>query len=126
MTTSPRATRNLAEVVSARLAKDRGLARAVEAELFNIRVSEELHRARTEAGLTQKQLAERAGTRQSVISRLEDADYAGHSLAMLRRLAAAVGKRLEVRFVDTDAQRPDQAVVGTAPARRKRRASRRS
>lgn len=126
MTTSSRVTRNLAEVVSARLAKDRGLARAVEAELFNICVSEELYRARTEAGLTQQQLAERAGTRQSVISRLEDADYAGHSLAMLRRIAAAVGKRLEVRFVEADAKRPDQAAVGGAPASRKRRASKKS
>lgn len=126
MTASPRVTRNLAEVVSARLAKDRGLARAVEAELFNIHVSEELYRARTEAGLTQQQLAERAGTRQSVISRLEDADYAGHSLAMLRRIAAAVGKRLEVRFVEADAQRPDQKAVGGGPPRRKRRASKKS
>jgi hypothetical protein len=35
----------------------------------------------------------------SVISRLEDAEYEGHSLAMLRRLAAALNKRVEIRFV---------------------------
>jgi len=39
------------------------------------------------------------GTTASVICRLEDADYSGHSLAMLRRIAAAVGMRVEVRFV---------------------------
>ena len=49
--------------------------------------------------LTQKQLAELVGTTQSVIARLEDADYEGHSLSMLQRIAAAVNKRLEVRFV---------------------------
>jgi hypothetical protein len=39
------------------------------------------------------------GTTASVISRLEDADYEGHSLAMLRRIAAALDKRVEIRFV---------------------------
>jgi hypothetical protein len=39
------------------------------------------------------------GTTASVISRLEDADYEGHSLAMLRRIAAALNKRVEIRFV---------------------------
>jgi hypothetical protein len=34
-----------------------------------------------------------------VICRLEDADYEGHSPAMLRRIAAALGKRVEIRFV---------------------------
>jgi hypothetical protein len=38
------------------------------------------------------------GTTQSVISRLEDADYEGHSLPMLQRIAAALHKRLDVRF----------------------------
>ena len=31
--------------------------------------------------------------------RLEDADYDGHSLAMLRRIASALEKRVEIRFV---------------------------
>ncbi len=54
---------------------------------------------RTQAGLTQRELAKLAGTSHSVISRLEDDDYKGHSLAMLRRLAAAVGRRVEIRFL---------------------------
>lgn len=40
------------------------------------------------------------GTTTSVISRLEDAEYRGHWLKMLQRIAAAVGKRFELRFVD--------------------------
>ena len=54
---------------------------------------------RKKAGLTQAQLAKMIGTTASVISRLEDADYDGHSLAMLRRIAAALDKRVEIRFV---------------------------
>jgi hypothetical protein len=39
------------------------------------------------------------GTTASVICRLEDADYEGHSLAILRRVAAAMNQRIEIRFV---------------------------
>ncbi len=59
-----------------------------------------IYDARTAAGLTQKELAERIGSDQSVISRLESADYEGHTLNMLRRIAAALGKRLDIRFID--------------------------
>jgi ribosome-binding protein aMBF1 (putative translation factor) len=62
-------------------------------------VAEMLYAARTAAGMTQKQLAEAAGTTQQVISQLEDADYQGHSLSMLRRIAAALGRRVEIRLV---------------------------
>jgi DNA-binding XRE family transcriptional regulator len=62
-------------------------------------VAEILFAARKAAGLTQKQLAEAVGTTQQVISQLEDADYEGHSLSMLRRIAAAFGSRVEIRLV---------------------------
>ncbi len=51
------------------------------------------------AGLTQAKLAELVGTTQSVISRLEDADYEGHSLSMLQRVAEALHRRIDIRFV---------------------------
>jgi DNA-binding XRE family transcriptional regulator len=54
---------------------------------------------RKQAGLTQERLAKLIGTTASVISRLEDSDYEGHSLTTLKRIAAAVNKRLEIRFV---------------------------
>lgn len=62
-------------------------------------VARKIFELRTKAGLTQAQLASLIGTTASVISRLEDADYEGHSLAMLRRIAAALNKRIEIRFV---------------------------
>ena len=54
---------------------------------------------RTAAGLTQTQLAKLIATTASVICRLEDADYEGHSLAMLRRIGAALNQRVQIRFI---------------------------
>ena len=62
-------------------------------------MAELIHQARTAAGLSQRELAARVGTTASVICRLEDADYDGHSMAMLRRIGEALGQRVEVRFV---------------------------
>lgn len=52
---------------------------------------------REDADLTQAELAKKAGTTQSVIARLEDAEYAGHSLTMLERIATACGVALRLR-----------------------------
>ncbi len=93
-------TKNLADSIRRKLASDPDLAAAVDAERFNINVGAEIFEARKKAGLTQKQLAEIVGMRQSAIARVEDADYDGHSLRTLERIAFAIGKRLEIRFVD--------------------------
>ncbi len=65
----------------------------------DLAVAHKIYGLREAAGLTQAQLAQRIGTSRTVISRLEDADYEGHSLAMLSRIAAALDKRVEIRFV---------------------------
>jgi ribosome-binding protein aMBF1 (putative translation factor) len=70
-------------------------ARIAEDQL-NMRLAQMIYDAREKAGLTQKQLAELIGTKQQVIARLEDAEYEGHSLSMLQRIATAVGRRLEL------------------------------
>jgi transcriptional regulator with XRE-family HTH domain len=44
-------------------------------------------------------LAKRVGTSASAICRLEASDYEGHSLYMLKRIAAALDRRIEIRFV---------------------------
>jgi ribosome-binding protein aMBF1 (putative translation factor) len=71
-------------------------------ESVNIRVARLIYEARTSAGLTQAQLAKRIGTRQPVIARLEDADYTGHSLTMLQRIAKALGASLAVSFISSN------------------------
>ncbi len=79
--------------------------RALGEATLNARIAQEIYALRTRAGLTQQQLAEMVGTTHSVISRLEDADYAGHSLKMLQRISAALHQRLEIRFVPLRAPR---------------------
>lgn len=44
----------------------------------------------------QTQLARLIGTSQPTIARLEDADYQGHSLSMLQRIAAALHRPLVI------------------------------
>lgn len=76
-----------------------GLRRLADEARVNAAVAQLIYEARTKAGLSQADLAERIGTKQSVISRLEDADYEGHSLTMLQRIAAALGQSLQIRFL---------------------------
>lgn len=71
----------------------------LEEERANAEVARKIYELRQKAGLTQQELAKLVGTTPSVICRLEDADYEGHSLSMLRRVAAALDKRVEIRFV---------------------------
>jgi ribosome-binding protein aMBF1 (putative translation factor) len=75
------------------------LRRLTEEARINAAVAQLIYAGRTKAGLSQAELAEKLGTKQSVISRLEDADYEGHSLNMLQRIAAALGQNLEIRFL---------------------------
>lgn len=69
----------------------------------SFKVSRLIRRLRQEAGLTQSQLAERVGTTQSVISRLESDDYEGHSLSMLYRIGAALNRKIAVAAVGEEA-----------------------
>jgi ribosome-binding protein aMBF1 (putative translation factor) len=77
---------------------DPEMRRMLEEQTINVQIAQLIYDVRTKAGLTQAQLAKLIGTKQPVIARLEDADYQGHSLSMLQKIAAALGQRLEVRF----------------------------
>ena len=57
--------------------------------------------ARTESGLTQKELSARSGITQADISRLENGN-GNPSIRTLKRLANAMGKNLRIEFVDPD------------------------
>jgi len=92
-------TRDAGAILDRLIGEDRELRRQVEVAKLSLCVAQMIHDARTAAGLTQAQLAELVGTTQSVISRLEDADYEGHSLSMLQRIAEALHRRIEIRFV---------------------------
>ena len=72
---------------------------SLEEERFFADLARQIYQLRTKAVLTLAELAKRAHTTASVICRLEDAEYEGHSLSMLHRIATALHKRVEVSFV---------------------------
>ena len=98
-TTKRRRTSNARRILDRITGRDPGLREAIDAQKANSNIAEMILAAREKAGLTQGQLAKLVGTTQSVVSRLEDADYEGHSLTMLRRIAEALHQRVEIRLV---------------------------
>lgn len=61
-------------------------------------IAQEVIALRLEAHMTQKELAERVGTSQPAIARLESGNYKNLSLAFLRRVARALGTVTEVHL----------------------------
>jgi ribosome-binding protein aMBF1 (putative translation factor) len=84
---------------------DPELEEMVKEASLNAAVAQLIYDARSKAGLTQQQLAARIGTQQSVIARLEDADYEGHSLSMLQRIACALNQRVEINLLPMENER---------------------
>jgi ribosome-binding protein aMBF1 (putative translation factor) len=98
----PKATRRTSDglrILDRITGRDRQRRDEIAEAKMNLRVAQLIHDARKAAGLTQQQVAHFVGTTQSVIARLEDADYEGHSLTMLNRIATALHQTLEVKFV---------------------------
>lgn len=63
----------------------------------NDEIARHIYRLRTEACLTHGQLAKLVGTTAAVMRQLEEADYEGHALATLNRIAIVLNKRVEIR-----------------------------
>jgi ribosome-binding protein aMBF1 (putative translation factor) len=108
MTMKKKTTTNAVKILHKRYIKgSKKRLESLERERDNLNVAEQIYRLRTLARLSQEELADLVGTTQSVISRLEDADYNGHSLAMLRKLGTALHQRVQVQFVPATASRAD-------------------
>lgn len=71
--------------------------KAYEESELEYQIARALIKARLERGYTQKELAEKLQTRQSVISRVENAKTVP-SLSFLKRLAEALDVSLQVQF----------------------------
>lgn len=84
------------EIVAQRARKSTVYRKAFERTLHQIDLALLIREMREDAGLTQKELAKKIGTTQSVIARLEDAEYTGHSLTMIERIATACGVGLKL------------------------------
>lgn len=80
-----------------KLMKNPALKKAYEESELEYQIARALIKARLERGLTQKELAEKLNTRQSVVSRVENAKTVP-SLSFLKRLAEVLNASLQVQF----------------------------
>ena len=85
------------KTLKAQLLADPSIRAAYDAQADDFALAHELISARTEAGLTQADVAERMGTTQSTVARLEGGK-AVPSMRSLQRYAQAVGCRAVVRL----------------------------
>jgi len=115
-------TRDALKILEGVTGEDSSARRGVADARANLEVAQMIYDARLKAGLTQRGLAELIGSKQSVIARLEDADYEGHSLSMLQRIGEALGQRLELRFVRAKRRGPRSAKSAAQTKRVLRRA----
>ena len=86
---------------------------ALEEARADDEVARKIYQLRTQASLSQRELAKLVGTTASVICRLEDANYEGHSLPLLRRIAAALDRRVEIRFMPIRHKPPQSGEHGS-------------
>lgn len=70
---------------------------ALEEEEARLRIAEIVYQARSAAGLTQTALAERIGSKQSVISAIENGSQMP-TIPTLRRIARAVDRTLNIEL----------------------------
>jgi len=91
-------TSDALKIIDGLTADDFEMENLIREASLNAIVAQLIYEARTARGLTQKQLADRVGTKQSAIARLEDADYDGHSLSMLQKIAGALNQKVEIKF----------------------------
>jgi len=98
-------TRSALKILERVTGGDAGLKAGIAGARINMEVAQMIYDARRKAGLSQRQLAHLIGSKQPVIARLENADYEGHSLTMLQRIASALEHRLELRLVRQSGRR---------------------
>ena len=95
---NPHLGRDALADVRARVERNPRLRARIDAAVARATIAVMVKRARTVAGLTQAQLAARAGTTQAVIARIESGKAFTASLDLLDRIARALGGRLSVEF----------------------------
>ena len=87
-------TTDALEMIKRELAEDPELAALVDEELQRLRIAEKIRQARKQAGLSQRELAKRIRTTQSVVSRLESNNNERLSLQTLLKISAVLNCNL--------------------------------
>lgn len=89
--TKKQTTTDALKIMDARFgAQDPEWKERLKRERERLTIGELIREARESRGFTQTDLAREAGTTQSAISRIEDADYEGLKVETLRRIALAL------------------------------------
>lgn len=78
--------------------KNHGLGAAWSEVREEFSIAREIIRSRVTAGLSQKELAEKIGTTQSAIARLESGEHTP-SVSTLKRVAVATDTKLHIEFI---------------------------
>jgi transcriptional regulator with XRE-family HTH domain len=89
-------TKDFSKFLCDLIGSDDSLADDLDRERLNAEIAVLIYSEREAAGLTQKQLADKVGTHQTVIARLENAEYNGRTIELLRKVLRALGLRLAV------------------------------
>jgi len=97
-------TTNDLKILDEMIGSDTDMRQMIAEETLKAQIARMVYEARTTAGLTQRALAARIGTKPSVIARLEDADVDSDALFLLHRIAAALGHALDIRLVPVPEQ----------------------
>ena len=92
-------TSSAAEIMRRRYIKgDKKRLKYIAQERKRVEIAQKIYELRAQANLTQTELANLINTRQSVISRLEDADYRSYNMRTLEKIAEAVDYHLTLKF----------------------------
>jgi DNA-binding XRE family transcriptional regulator len=102
-------TRDAMKIIDKMVGDDVELKQLIADARVSSQIAQMVYDARIAADLTQKELADLVGTGQSAIARLEDADYDGHSLTMLQRIAESLNCPIQLSIVSNDSE---QAMSG--------------
>jgi len=87
------------EILKDRIAQDPELAYFVEEERKRLMLADKIRQARQESGLSQKEVAQRIGTTQSAVARLESGNYERLSLSTLIKVTRALNRRINLEIL---------------------------
>lgn len=78
--------------------KDPKFRQAYEEEAFKTDIAVQVAILRQKAGLTQSDLAKKIGVTQQVVARIENPDKSNMTVSTLRKVASALGKKLDINI----------------------------
>lgn len=94
-----RGTTDALKILDALFFRTPRMKRLLAEERERVALADLIRGLREAQGLTQAQLARKVGTTQSAIARIEDANYTGQKLGTIAKIAAALGRQVEVSLV---------------------------